>query len=279
MKTKWILLASLALVVTLALSACDLGATTPAPAPRPAGQAQGLTILPYYPSQQTGLWVNGEGKVTFAPDIAILSLGIESQEKTVAQAQEKARQTMDKVLAALAAKGVAKKDIKTQQFSIQPVTTWVEPLPTPQMETMPGYKPPPREVIIGYRVTNQVTAKIRQIEQAGPVIDAVAGAGGDLTRIQSIGFTVDAPAPLRIQARENAIKDAVAKAEQMARLTGVKLGKPIYVTEGGGYVPQPMVLRAEAFAGAAPASTPHTSIEAGEMEMTVNVQIVYAILE
>jgi uncharacterized protein len=68
-------------------------------------------------SQQTGLWVNGEGKVTYVPDIAVLTLGIESQEKSVSLAQNAARDAMSRILEALKSKGVAEKDIRTQSFN------------------------------------------------------------------------------------------------------------------------------------------------------------------
>ncbi len=211
-------------------------------------------------SQQTGLWVNGQGSVSAAPDVIILQLGVESQEATVAQAQSKARDAMNKVKDVLTAKGVADKDIRTAQFSIQPVTRYIE------KEN--------RQQIIGYRVSNQVNVKVRKIDQAGPIIDAVSEAGGDLTRIQSISFTIDDTTPLLTQAREKAMKDAQAKAEQLAKLGKITLGKPIYISESGFLPPTPSPIRLAAGAAAEAALTP---ISPGEQEIRVTVQVVYAI--
>ncbi|MBM3175232.1 MAG: DUF541 domain-containing protein [Chloroflexi bacterium] len=212
--------------------------------------------------QDVGISVSGEGRVKAAPDVAILSLGIEAQETTVAAAQREAAIAMDKVMKALRADGVADKDIQTTQFSIYPVRRWVEK--------------EEREIIVGYRVTNMVTAKIRQIDKAGDIIDDVAEAGGDLTRIQDIGFTIDDPLPYYRQAREKAVQDAAAKAKQLADLSGVKLGRPLYISEGGGYVPP--IVRKNVYtmmeAGTAPAPTP---ISPGELEFQLNVSIVYDI--
>jgi uncharacterized protein YggE len=209
-----------------------------------------------------GLSVSGEGKVKGTPDVAIVSLGIEAQETTVAAAQREAASAMDKVMKALKGDGVADKDIQTTQFSIYPVRRWIEK--------------EEKEVIVGYRVTNMVTAKIRQIDKTGDVIDDVAEAGGNLTRIQDIGFTIDDPIPYYKQAREKAVQDAAAKAKQLADLAGVRLGKPLYISEGGGYVPP--VVRKNAYAmmevGAVPAPTP---ISPGELEFQLNVSIVYDI--
>lgn len=215
-------------------------------------------------SQQEGIWVNGEGKVTAVPDVAVLSLGIESQEATVEAARANAAEAMDSVTKALKDQGVQDKDIQTQYFNIQKVTRW----DNDKQE----------QIDIGYRVSNIVTAKIRKVENAGTVIDAVAAAGGDLTRINSIGFTIDDPKPYQEQARELAVADAAAKAEKLADNAGVKLGKATYVSESS-YVPGP-IYRAETAAAPAGAPAPvETPISAGEMEITTNVQIAYSIVD
>lgn len=267
---KYLLLAVPLLALLLIFSAC-VGA--PGVAPGATGPA--VIYPPPVPSQQTGLWVNGEGKATYVPDIAVLSLGIEAQEKTVAQAQNMARDAMNRLLAALKAKNVEEKDIRTQTFNIQPIRQYLEPLPTPRGAPEPGYKPPPKEVITGYRVSNTVTVKIRKINEAGPIIDAVSEAGGDLTRINSIGFTLDDPAPFRNQAREKAVKDAAAKAQQIASAAGITLGKVTYITESGGFVPKADVRTFAPMAAAAEFAP--TPISPGEAELSVNVQMVFEI--
>jgi len=212
-------------------------------------------------NQQEGIWVSGEGRVVAVPDVAILRLGIEAQEVTVAEAQEQAREAMDRVMKALENEGVAEKDIQTQYFNINRVTRWDS-----QEE---------KEVIIGYRVTNVVTAKVRDVAKAGDVIDAVAIAGGDYTRIDSIGFTVDDPSEYQKEAREQAVADAEAKAKQLAEAAGVKLGRPLYITESS-YIPGP-IYRQDMIAKAEGAPAVETPISPGEMEITLNVQISYEI--
>ena len=212
-------------------------------------------------SQQSGIWVNGTGEVTVTPDIATLWLGIEAQADTVAEAQAQAAGAMDAVMTALAENGVDDKDIQTRHFSIYQVTRWDD------------FKD--QQVVIGYRVTNMVTAKIRDVEQAGPVIDAVAAAGGDYTRINNISFSVDDPTPYYEQARQKAMADAKAKAEQLADLAGVNLGKPTYISEGTVY--PPVVYRDAGMEAMAPAPT--TPISPGEIELTLTVQVAYAIAD
>ena len=156
-------------------------------------------------SQQEGIWVNGHGEVNAAPDIAILQLGVSAQRASVAEAQAEAATSMDKVMAALKEGGVADKDIQTQYFSIQQVTRWDQDKQ--------------QEIVVGYRVSNMVMAKIRDIAKTGSIIDAVAEAGGDFTRIDNISFSIDDPSAYRIEARDKAVADARAKGEQLANLS------------------------------------------------------------
>jgi uncharacterized protein YggE len=247
-KKYWLVVVSLVLVLAVVgFAGCSAGPTT-----------IGTVDIN---SQQTGIWVNGEGKVTVTPDIATLWLGIEAQATTVAEAQAQAATAMATVMAALAENGVAEKDIQTQYFSIYQVTKWDDNKD--------------EQVVIGYRVTNMVTAKIRDIEQAGPIIDAVATAGGDYTRVNNISFSVDDPDPYYEEARQKAMADAKAKAEQLADLAGVSLGKPTYISEGTVY--PPVVYRDVGMEAMAPVPVPTTPISPGEIELTLNVQVAYAI--
>ncbi len=249
MKSNWLLAVGLVLVLVVGLAGCSPGTTT-------LGEVENLSIS----SQQEGIWVSGQGKVTAVPDIATLRLGIEAQQVSVAEAQTKAKDAMDRVMTALTANGIAKKDIQTQSFSIRKVTKWD--------------RVKEEEVVIGYRVTNMVTAKIRDIDKTGAIIDAVAEAGGDITRIDDISFSVDDPSDYYKEARQEAMAEAKAKAEQLAGLAGVTLGKPTYISEGISYPvsPREVVVMEKAMAAA-----PETAISPGEMEINLSVQVVYAI--
>jgi uncharacterized protein len=214
-------------------------------------------------SQSQGIWVNGEGKVTATPDVAIISVGIQSQEITVADAQAKAAAAMDKLMQALKDQGVAEKDIKTTSFYINQVSRW----DSVKQE----------QIITGYIVSNTVTVKIRDVKKAGTTIDAVAVVGGDLTRVNGITFTVDDPTNYYNDARAKAIDNAVAKAKQMADKTGIKLGKVTYITESTNFAPIYRDMGVKTSAGSVPAPAVSTSVSAGELEISTTVQITYAI--
>ena len=247
-KKIWFLVIGLALMIIMVfLSSCTTDST-----PNLGG---------IFSTQQEGVWVSGTGKVTVVPDIATLRLGIQSQEMSVAAAQSNATEAMNRVMDALADNGVAEKDIQTQFFSIQRVTRW----DNVKQE----------EVVLGYRVSNIVTAKIRDIDKTGTIIDAVATAGGDLTRIDSINFSVEDPSAYHEEAREKAMEDAEDKARQLTGLAGVTLGRPTFITESTPFAP-PIYQRADFEGAPAPAAAP-PPISPGEMEIRLTVQVIYAI--
>ena len=218
-------------------------------------------------SQAEGIWVNGTGKVTVTPDIAILQLGIEAQDASVSEAQAKASEAMDKVMKALTDSGLAEKDIQTRSFRISQRTRWDD------MQQ--------QEVTIGYRVSNQVVAKIRDMEKVGSIIDDVVVAAGDYTRINGLNFSVDDPTAYYDGAREKAIADARRKAEQVAALTSMKLGEPTFISESA----VSPVYESAVYAMSAPMPIPAPapapmiapSVSPGEVEISVNIQIAYAI--
>ncbi len=256
MKKIWLAVIGVVLILAVAgLAGCSSGGATLGSGAEP--------IKINLNSQQEGIWVNGSGKVLAVPDVAILRLGVEAQEATVAEAQTQAAEAMDKVMTALKGEGVAEKDIQTQYFNIYRVTRWDNIRE--------------QEIVIGYRVTNTVTAKIREVAKAGAVIDAVANAGGDLTRIDSIGFTVDDPTAYYSEARQKAVVDAEAKAKQLAEVAGVNLGKPTYISESS-YIPGP-IYRQDMMVKAEGAPAVETPISPGEMEITLNIQLAYAIVD
>ena len=259
MKKGLLLVLGLVLAVSLLLIGCESQESPNSVEAQGASLPQSVSVaLTGATSQQTGIWVSGTGEVAVVPDVAILTLGVEAQEATVNAAQSEAAAAMNAVVDALKTNGVADKDIQTQWYSILPVTRWDDKTN--------------EQITTGYSVTNTVTAKIRDISKAGTIIDAVSAAGGNLTRMSGITFTVNDPTAYYNQAREKAMQDAAAKAQQLATLAGVTLGKAFYISESGSYIPQPIRL----FDSAVAAST-STPISPGELDITLTVQVGYAI--
>ena len=238
------MLKTLLLAVLLCLAALAVACTT-----------ENIKVQP--PAQVQGISVSGTGEASGAPDLALLELGVSPEEKTVKEARDSAATAMNDVSDALKGDGVAEEDVQTRQFRIEPEYEY----------------PDGKQVLIGFRVTNIVEVKARDLDRLGEVIDDVAKAGGDVVQVQGLSFTIEEPEELRAQARQEAMADARARAEDLAELAGVKLGKPISVTESAGAPPV-------AFREAAPMGQgveEATPIEAGELEVSVTVDVLFAI--
>jgi uncharacterized protein YggE len=127
--------------------------------------------------------------------------------------------------------------------------------------------------ITGYAVTNAVTAKLRAIDQAGALIDAVTFAVGDAIRLNGISFSIDDTSALIARARADAVKQAMAQAHQLADAAGVRLGAVRTIDETAQNTPQPLN-----YAGAdAMRAAQSAPIERGSQDVTLDVKVVVAI--
>ncbi len=218
----------------------------------------------YNTNQQVGIWVTGRGEVTTTPDLSILEAGVEARAVSVAEAHSEAARAMNQIVQVLKTRGIEDRDIQTRFYNISPEYVWND---TKR-----------RQELVGYMVTNQATVRIRDLDSVGLVIDEVATAAGDLVRIQGIRFTVENTEELESQARAKAVQNLTAKAAQFAQLTGVNLGRLVFLSESGGSTPSVVRLDSRAFAEAAPAAiAAPTSISAGELKVVVSLHGVFAI--
>jgi uncharacterized protein YggE len=217
--------------------------------------------LTYSASQGTGVHVTGTGKVSAMPDLAVLSIGVEAMEPTVAEARAVAAQAMENMVARLKSLGVDDSDLRTNFFNIQPQYQYFER----------------EQKLTGYRVTNTLTVKIRDNDRVGLVIDGAVEAGGNATRINNVSFTIEDGSALAGQARTLAVQDAVSKAGQFAEIADFKLGNVIFITELGGNTFARETVRFLDAAASSEGASPPTQIIAGEMDVTVSVQVVFGI--
>ena len=212
----------------------------------------------------SGIQVWGRGTVAIEPDMALLSLGVESRADSVQDARTQAASSMNAILEALEARGIPDEDIQTSNFNISPEYSY--------QETFIDSVRRNERVLVGYLVTNIVNVRIGDLDIVGATVDDVAQAGGDSTRIQSLRFSLEDPSGAQEQARELAVMDAIDKADQLAAVAGVSRGSLMSINEISGGVPVARQFQAEALADFA--STP---IAAGELEIAIDVQAVFAI--
>ena len=210
--------------------------------------------------QTRGISVAGEGRVTAKPDLVLITLGVTALRPTVAEARESAAASLTGMIDAIKAGGVAEKDIQTQQLSIYPDY---------------DYSNDGGQTLLGFRVSNTVTAKLRDVDKTGDIVDAAVAAGGDEATVQGIAFTIDDPEKLREEARGAAIADAKRRAETLAYASGVEIGEPLTISEGGVFEPPIYYDRA---AGAADSSQINaaTPIEPGQLDIVISVNVTWA---
>ena len=215
-----------------------------------------------------GIRVSGTGTVSVEPDVAILQVGVEVFAGKVSIARSEASKAMDSVVTVLKKEGVEEKDIQTTKFNIYPRYDYEE-------VTVNG-KRIGTQVLTGYTVNNTVKAKIYEIDKVGDIIDKSADAGGDYVRINGVDFTVDDPSPYQTEIRKMAVENAVEKAQDYALLTDVELGPVIELNEmnsGSLHSPYEADYGMRMMAAAAPT----TSISAGQLEISLTVDTLFAI--
>jgi uncharacterized protein YggE len=198
--------------------------------------------------------VTGEATLSVPPDLAQIDGGVTSEAKTAREASDANNAAMGKVLLALKGAGIDEKDFRTSRLSLQPQSA-------PNRTSGPP-------VIVGYRASNRVTIRLRDVTKVANVIDTLVGAGAN--DIGGINFMVSQASKLLDEAREQAVADARRKAEIYAKAAGVTLGAPISISEGG------LQSRVQqfAFGGAKAAATP---VAQGEETLGITVSVSWAI--
>ncbi|NBU63975.1 MAG: DUF541 domain-containing protein [Chloroflexia bacterium] len=194
--------------------------------------------------------VTGSGKVYAAPDQATVQLGVTSQATSAAEALKDNSAKTAVVLTSIKKIGVDAKDIQTHDFSIYP--TYASNGTT----------------ITGYQVNNTVVVVIRDLANAGTILDQVVQAGAN--NISGLSFDIADPSKLQAEARAKAIADARAKAEAMASAAGVSLGDIMTISESVSSPPMPMGRMAMADAAAVPVAT-------GQQQIAVDVTISFVL--
>jgi len=198
--------------------------------------------------------VTGEAKISAPPDLAQIDGGVTTEARTAREASEANNAAMGKVLLALKGAGIDEKDYQTSRLSLQP-------------QNSSKTSGPP--TITGYRASNRVTIRLRDVTKLANAIDTLVGAGAN--DIGGINFMVSQASKLLDEAREKAIADARRKAEIYAKATGVTLGAPLAISEGG--APAPIAFRRMA-AGVPESSAP---VAPGEETLQLSVSVSWAI--
>jgi len=199
---------------------------------------------------ESGVITSGDATVSKRPDIAFLSVGVESQQSTASAAQSDLATKAGKLIARAKALGIADKDTNTSGF-------WVGP-----------YYSSGGQTIASYRASEQLQLKWHAVDSVGKALDALVHEGG-ATNV-TVSFGLADPKAAKAEARTLAIVDAHSRAQAMAAAAGVKLGQVVRVSDVT-FSGNPSA----SFSRAAAADS--TQIPVGELNLTVTVEVAYAI--
>jgi len=203
-RIQWLAVTALAFALVLG------GVASPAHAQGPEGAERTIQVT-------------GFGSASGSPDVALVQLGVQLFATDLGQAVDDANTTMDAVIAALEAAGVATEDIRTTNFSIYQESGFPPPQP---MDSESGFETQNR-----YVVNNVVEVRVRDLESISEVMQAALDAGAN--NVYGLTFGLDDSAALEAEARNLAVEDARVRAQALADAFGLAVGDPISIREGG----------------------------------------------
>lgn len=198
------------------------------------------------------LKVEGKGSIIVQPDMAVVILGVTTENKQLQPAQEENAQRITNILNTLKRLGVDSRDVETQSYIIEPQYDYTEG----------------KQIFRGYRVVHTLKVTIRNVERVGAVIDAAVESGANL--VNNISFAVEEPSRYYQQALRSAIDDAQSKALIIGDKLKINVSLiPAQMMEVNYRQEGPMVL---ALSTVGEATTP---IKAGQIEVTAQIEAIF----
>ena len=199
--------------------------------------------------------VTGEGVVTAVPDMAMVSTGVTTEAATPEAALNANTAAMAELMKVLDQLDIADKDRQTSNFNV-----------SPQYRRDRNESGSTR--IDGYRVSNQLTIRVRDLGEQGGLLDALDKAGS--TQLCNIRFDFSERGELVDKARQLAVADARKRAELYVDAADIGLGEVLSISESGVAVPRPPMMRSAMMAEAA-----DVPIAVGESEIRATVHMVF----
>lgn len=227
------------------------------------------TMLPLSTSAQTPvpdsdrrvITVDGTGTVKLDPDTADVSLGVLTQDASLATAQDQNSAATQAILDALTADGIAAEDVVTSGYWIYPINEYDD------NGNMVG--------VTGYQVNTTLTVTIRDTSIVGQVLDDAVAAGAN--QVNSISFYVENTDEAASQARRQAIENAKAKADEMAEAAGVIVVGVYSIEEVSSPDATPVQYDMAESAPMGRGGAGPVPVSPGQASVTVQVQVVYEI--
>jgi len=230
-----------------------------------------LKMAQYSTMGPTTISVQGMGEVQGKPDVGEFSFSVRAEGEDAATAQTKSAESINAILDFLKEENVDEKDVKTQNYTLNPKYRYERTVCESGSYCQPG-----EAIIDGYEVSQTVSVKVRDLDKSG---DLISGAGNlGATNISSLQFTVDDESILKAEARKDAIVDAQSKAKKLAKDLGVRLVRMTGFYEDEGFYPQPYYAKSEMMAMDADFGGGNSpSMPTGENSIVSTVSITYEI--
>jgi uncharacterized protein YggE len=221
-----------------------------------------LTITSTVSNNAEMFTATGTGEATGTPKTASFSVGVTKTGDTVESTQDQVNTIVTKVTTALKGQGIDEKDIKTEQYSINPNIDYTDS----------------RQTTTGYTVSTSITVTLKDAKKANAALDASTKAGANILNNVSFILSDEDREKLEDQAREKAIKEAKKKAEKISSQAGISLGKVIGIYEASPEDPMAYDRATSNMAAGAKEVMAPTQLEAGENKVTVTVTLSYETL-
>lgn len=161
--------------------------------------------------------VVGYGRASGVPDISTIQLGVNIMDEDVGGAVAEANRVIERVKAAVMAKGIAEEDIQTTNYSVWPEDRYDPETGFPSNQRV-------------FRVDGMLSIKVREVDSIGDVLTAALEAGAN--NVNGISFGIEDTAQLEVEARAKALDNARERAQQLAQSLGVSLGNVLSISEG-----------------------------------------------
>ncbi|NRH20940.1 SIMPL domain-containing protein [Candidatus Gracilibacteria bacterium] len=207
---------------------------------------------------QNSISVNGDGKVFAKPDTFLLTVVAQEKSKTTKEGFAQVAAKIGEVQKLLKDNGIEEKDIQSVNISINPNYNYDNG----------------KSTIDGFMATHGLQVKIRNLESIDTILAGVSTIAN--VQIQNTAYDIDDKTKLYTEARNLAIAKAKQKAEDMAKASGINLGKVVTISESQGYV-QPMYANQYAKSEMANDAMGGGTVSVGQLEISTNVSISYEI--
>lgn len=214
--------------------------------------------------------VSGEGIVYVTPDVATLEFTINEVKSSSKDAQNIANNKMIAVKKVLADLKVEDKDIKSMYYTVSPKYNYDNCQPTY------SYVPcTPKQKLEGYEVSHNVSVKVRDLDNAGKVLEALGAAG--VNNVSGPNFVVDDMAKSKEEARGKAIADAKAKAKVLSGQLGLDFDDIYSYSESDNHIYDRGYGATDYDLKAMPVSpvTAPIDVSAGQNKVVSNITILY----